>query len=108
MNQIPMDQIQYNNGCLPEVNVENSKYIQNNHKYLILDTRHRRSKHEVEGRIYICECGKSYLSQPALNNHKKTKHPDTCPNELKRGRGRPRKAVRIKNKIISIINTLEL
>jgi hypothetical protein len=35
--------------------------------------RHRRSKHEQEGRIYACDCGKSFLSQPALNNHKKNK-----------------------------------
>ena len=43
--------------------------------YFFLE-RHRRSKHEQEGRIYACDCGKSFLSQPALNNHKKTKHPE--------------------------------
>ena len=53
--------------------------------------RHRRSKHEKEGRIYSCECGKAYLSQPALNNHKKTKHPELNATGEKRGRGRPRK-----------------
>lgn len=39
----------------------------------------------------MCECGKSYLSQPALNNHKKVKHPETLEGMEKRGRGRPRK-----------------
>ena len=36
-------------------------------------------------------CGKSFLSQPALNNHKKTKHPELLEGQPKRGRGRPRK-----------------
>ena len=37
--------------------------------------RKRRSKNDAEGRSFKCsECGKSYLSQPALTNHKKTKH----------------------------------
>ena len=55
--------------------------------------RHRRTKNETDGRMYECEeCGKKYLSQAAVNNHKKTKHPDKIdPNEEKRGRGRPRK-----------------
>ena len=55
--------------------------------------RKRRSKNESSGRIYTCEeCQKGYLSQPALNNHRKTKHPDKIdPSEEKRGRGRPRK-----------------
>ena len=55
--------------------------------------RKRRSKNEQEGRSYQCEtCGKSYLSQPALTNHNKTKHFQNDPN-FKRGRGRPRKNV---------------
>jgi hypothetical protein len=41
----------------------------------------------------MCECGKAYLSAPALTNHKKTKHNSNDPS-LKRGRGRPRKNVR--------------
>ena len=60
--------------------------------------RHRRSKHEQEGRIYNCEyCGKSYLSKPALNNHLNTKHADILKqmNIEKRKRGRPRKYVNI-------------
>ena len=31
------------------------------------------------------------MSKPALNNHIKTKHPDTLEGQIKRGRGRPRK-----------------
>lgn len=58
--------------------------------YFIIE-RHRRSKHEQEGRIFACDCGKSFLSQPALNNHKKTKHPELLEGQVKRGRGRPRK-----------------
>jgi len=46
----------------------------------------------VEGRSFVCECGKSYLSQPALTNHKKTKHESEKQGE-KRGRGRPKKSV---------------
>ena len=53
--------------------------------------RHRRSKHIQEGRNFACECGKAFLSQPALNNHKKTKHPDLFKGLPQRGRGRPRK-----------------
>ena len=59
--------------------------------YFFFIERHRRSKHEQEGRIYGCDCGKSFLSQPALNNHKKTKHPELLEGQPKRGRGRPRK-----------------
>ena len=55
--------------------------------------RKRRSKNEQEGRCFRCpDCGKSYLSQPALTNHKKTKH-DYNINGEKKGRGRPRKNV---------------
>jgi hypothetical protein len=55
--------------------------------------RKRRSKNEKDGRNFKCEiCEKSYLSQPALTNHKKSKHHQNDP-EFKRGRGRPRKYV---------------
>lgn len=55
--------------------------------------RKRRSKNDAEGRSYKCsECGKSYLSQPALTNHRKTKHNYGADGERK-GRGRPRKNV---------------
>lgn len=42
-------------------------------------------------RIYACSCGKEFLSQPALNNHIKTKHPGLIANLCIRGRGRARK-----------------
>lgn len=67
--------------------------------YINLVKRKRRSKNEVEGRSFVCECGKSYLSQPALTNHRKTKH-DFDKNTEKRGRGRPKKNV------INLINLL--
>jgi hypothetical protein len=58
-----------------------------------IERRQRRSKNDTEGRNYLCSyCGKSYLSQPALTNHVKSKHKPDDP-ELKRGRGRPRKNV---------------
>lgn len=60
----------------------------------MFEERKRRSKNDQDGRGYKCECGKSYLSQPALTNHKKTKH-DQNSSGLKRGRGRPRKNVLI-------------
>ena len=60
--------------------------------WIIVVKRKRRSKNEVEGRSFVCECGKSYLSQPALTNHRKTKH-DFDKNTEKRGRGRPKKNV---------------
>jgi len=43
------------------------------------------------GRDFKCDCGKSYLSQPALNNHIKVKHPDRLEGQEKRNRGRPKK-----------------
>lgn len=53
--------------------------------------RKRRSKNDFEGRSFKCpDCGKSYLSMPALNNHRKTKHEYGKYGE-KKGRGRPRK-----------------
>jgi hypothetical protein len=58
----------------------------------------RRSKNDSNGRDYVCGCGKTYLSYPALYTHIKTKHngktPDgTNANQVQngRGRGRPRK-----------------
>jgi len=58
--------------------------------------RKRRSKNEQDGRCFKCiDCGKSYLSQPALTNHKKTKHKYNDIEGEKKGRGRPRKHVNI-------------
>lgn len=51
----------------------------------------------MEGRTYKCVCGKAYLSQPALTNHKKAKHSidnikqiNNDPDKIKK-RGRPAK-----------------
>lgn len=48
---------------------------------------------EINGHTYDCdECGKRYLNQQTLTNHKKAKHQVRSEhNEEKRGRGRPRK-----------------
>lgn len=58
----------------------------------------RRSKNDCFGRDYVCGCGKTYLSYPALYTHIKTKHNGKTPegtnaNQVQsgRGRGRPRK-----------------
>jgi len=57
----------------------------------------RRSKNEKEGRIHVChECGKGYLSYPALYTHMKTKHEGMKPNKAdkvvsSKSRGRPKK-----------------
>jgi hypothetical protein len=64
----------------------------------------RRSKNERSGRDYICGCGKTYLSYPALYTHIKTKHGGQNPcgtQQLQtgRGRGRPRK-VRTSHRIL--------
>lgn len=58
----------------------------------------RRSKNEKNGRTYICECGKDYLSYPALYTHIKTKHGGKNPNgtnqpSSSRARGRPKKVL---------------
>ena len=60
--------------------------------------RRRRSRHELEGRNFTCECGKSYLSQPALNNHIKNKHQELLKGQPKRNKGRPRKYPKKVNK----------
>lgn len=58
----------------------------------------RRSKNEKNGRTYVCECGKDYLSYPALYTHIKTKHRGKNPNgtnqpSSSRARGRPKKVL---------------
>lgn len=40
----------------------------------IENLRRRRSKHVENGRDFVCECGKSYLSYSALYTHAKVKH----------------------------------
>ncbi|OMJ86066.1 hypothetical protein SteCoe_12503 [Stentor coeruleus] len=56
------------------------------------DKKKRRSKKDSEGRSFMCECGKAYLSYQALYAHKKVKHSDTISQEdfPKKKRGRPR------------------
>jgi hypothetical protein len=60
--------------------------------------RKRRSKNVISGRNHVCECGKAYLSQPALTNHIKTKHKinEIDPLNMIKKRGRPKKDVKIK------------
>ncbi len=41
--------------------------------------RKRRSRDDPMERNYICNCGKSYLSYPALYTHIKTKHQGQAP-----------------------------
>lgn len=36
--------------------------------------RKRRTRNDEDGRNFSCNCGKSYLSYPALYTHVKTKH----------------------------------
>ena len=61
--------------------------------------RKRRSKSEIKGRDFKCpNCGKSYLSAPALFNHRKSKHNYVQEGERK-GRGRPRKDPLLSNSI---------
>ena len=67
------------------------QFDQYNNTYNNSDKKHRRSKHEQEGRDFICNCGKSFLSPAALNSHIRNKHPELLLGQEKRGRGRPRK-----------------
>ena len=61
----------------------------------------RRSKNDIEGRIFKCShCDKTYLSYPALYTHIKTKHSNQNDGNTPslhngRGRGRPKKFVRV-------------
>ena len=56
-----------------------------------INIKHRRSRHEQDGREFACNCGKSFLSQAALNSHIRNKHPESLLGQERRGRGRPRK-----------------
>jgi len=57
----------------------------------------RRTKDEIDGRDHICSiCQKAYLSNPALTNHQKSKHPNLefhppIALENNKKRGRPKK-----------------
>lgn len=78
----------------PDNNKRNKYIIRYFLIFQILERRKRRSKHIQEGRTYQCECGKAYLSIPALNNHKNSKHNSGAGVQEKRPRGRPRKYVK--------------
>jgi hypothetical protein len=54
--------------------------------------RKRRSKEDLDGRVFLCDCGKSYFSHQALYIHKKSKHPESITAEdlITRKRGRPK------------------
>jgi len=55
--------------------------------------RKRRAKNDGAARDFICGCGKSYLSYPALYTHLKQKHDGNIPLGTTRGvkiRGRPK------------------
>jgi len=55
--------------------------------------RKRRAKNDGAARDFICGCGKSYLSYPALYTHLKQKHDGNIPVGTTRGvkiRGRPK------------------
>jgi len=61
------------------------------------DTKNKKPKKKKnsENTIFKCEeCGKTYLSYPALYTHYKTKHPD---NKSDRKRGRPKKEEKLKD-----------
>lgn len=63
------------------------------------EKRRRRGKKECEGRDFVCcECGKAYLSAPAMLQHRKTKHNYFDNSSEKRGRGRPKKNVKFQLK----------
>lgn len=88
------DEINSSNSSIEENSSEKNKnktqfeVIHSESKY---QKRKRRSKKEFDGPSYKCpECGKSYLSMPALNTHRRTKH-DLGKFGGGRGRGRPRK-----------------
>jgi hypothetical protein len=62
----------------------------------------RRSKNDNDGRSYRCQnCGKAYLSYPALYTHIKTKH-DLQGAGSGKGRGRPKKDIGV------TLNTIKL
>lgn len=42
--------------------------------------RKRRARDQATERNYICACGKTYLSYPALYTHIKNKHQGKAPN----------------------------
>lgn len=60
----------------------------------------RRGRNDPNSRDYICPCGKSYLSYPALFTHIKIKHNGRAPGQIIKPksenpskRGRPRQVI---------------
>ena len=57
-------------------------------------TRRRKSTITAEESLYVCGCGKTYLSYAALYTHAKTKHegmfPEGSNTGIKKKQGRPR------------------
>lgn len=90
-NEVEIEKVK--NECLtPDQLLETNNYLLAPPKKLLNSAkRKRRSKNDFEGRCFKCpECGKGYLSMPALNNHRKNKH-DYGKYGERKGRGRPRK-----------------
>lgn len=61
------------------------------------EKKRNKKEKDKDNKIYYCNCGKSYLSQAALNTHLKRKHPELNPSGIYRGRGRPRKEINDEN-----------
>ena len=72
---------------------QNNQNTSNNHiiNIGVEKKRHRRGKNEINERNFRCpDCGKCYLSGPALTTHRKTKHNYGNSGD-KRNRGRPKR-----------------
>ena len=64
-------------------------------KYDDIKSKKPKKKKNAENTLFKCEeCGKTYLSYPALYTHYKAKHPD---NKSERKRGRPKKEEKLKD-----------
>ena len=48
--------------------------VENSEKNLIKTEKRRRTRNDFINRNFVCGCGKSYLSYPALYTHLKQKH----------------------------------
>lgn len=100
VGNVPLTEQEHKNS-LPEEPLPNIQFAGTNAQQPVdpmKPKQKRRSKNEVSGRDYICGCGKTYLSYPALYTHIKTKHSGVNPcgtQQLQagRGRGRPRKVL---------------
>ena len=90
-NETEVEKIK-NGSLTPNQLLETNNYLLAPPKKILNSVkRKRRSKNDFEGRSFKCpECGKGYLSMPALNNHRKNKH-DYGKYGERKGRGRPRK-----------------